>query len=168
MKDEKVLLGTINGLFGVKGWVKVFSYTQPRHNILEYKNWLLGDEQNRPLEVELGQAHKSGVIAKLKGIDSRDAAVLLLNKNIWVSADQLDTLPDNEYYWYQLIGMDVYDCENKRIGKIKELMETGANDVIVVSDTAKSEHLIPYIREQVVKTIDLQNNKMVVDWDINF
>lgn len=168
MKEEKVLLGAINGLFGVKGWVKVFSYTQPRHKIVEYKHWYLGDNQDSLVEVEKGQIHKSGVIAKLTNIDDRDAALVLLNKNIWVAADQLDALAEDEYYWFQLIGLDVYDCGNNRLGKIKDLMETGANDVIIVQSDSKAEHLIPYIKEQVVKSIDLMNNRMDVDWDTNY
>ena len=168
MKDEKVLLGKINGLFGVKGWVKVFSHTHPRRKIVEYKHWYLGDDQSRHIEVEQGQAHKAGVVAKLKGIDDRDAAVTLLNQNIWVAADQLEALPDNEYYWFQLIGLEVFDCNDNRIGEIKNFMETGANDVIIVSGEDKTEHLIPYLQDRVVKIVDLENQRMVVDWDTDY
>jgi len=168
LKDEKVLLGSINGLFGVKGWVKVFSYTQPRHKIVEYKRWYLGDDMSHPVKVEQGRAHKAGVVAKLEDIDDRDAAIALVNQNIWIAADQLATLPKDEYYWFQLIGLDVFDCANNRIGKIKDLMETGANDVLIVSGENRAEYLIPYLQDQVVKTIDLENKCMVVDWDTNY
>lgn len=171
MKDEKVLLGKINGLFGVKGWVKVFSYTQPREKIVEYKFWYLGDDQCHQLEqveVEQGQSHKAGVIAKLKEIDDRDAAVSLLNQNIWVAVDQLEILPKDEYYWFQLIGLEVYDVDSKYIGKIKDLMETGANDVIIVRGEGKTEHLIPYLQDRVIKNIDLERQRMVVEWDTDY
>lgn len=168
MNEEKVLLGKINGLFGVKGWVKVFSYTDPRDKIVEYKHWYLGDESTRLIEVEQGQAHKAGVVAKLSGVDDRDAAVLLLNQNIWVAADKLATLPNDEFYWFQIIGLEVYDTNNNRIGKVKDLMETGANDVLVVRGEGKTEYLIPYLQDQVVKSINLEEQKMIVDWDTDY
>jgi 16S rRNA processing protein RimM len=168
LKDEKVLLGTINGLFGVKGWVKVFSHTTPRHKIVEYKHWYLGDDQGQLVKVEQGRAQKNTVVAKLEKIDDRDAAIAILNQKIWVDAKQLAVLPDNEYYWFQLIGLEVFDSANKRIGIIRKLMETGANDVLIVCDEKNKEHLIPYIQEQVVKTIDLETKCMVVDWDTEY
>ena len=167
-QQEKVLLGLINGLFGVKGWVKVYSYTRPRAKIVEYQHWYLGNEFNQPIRVEQGRSHKGGVVAKLKGIDDRDTAVALLDSEIWVADDQLVTLPNNEYYWYQLIGLEVRDTENKPLGSIKDLIETGANDVMVVRGKGKAEHLIPYIQGQVIKSIDLEKKCMVVDWDTDF
>lgn len=167
-QEEKVLLGLINGLFGVKGWVKVYSYTRPRAKIVEYQHWYLGDNFDQPIRVQQGRSQKGGVVAKLEGIDDRDAAVELLDSKIWVAGEQLDSLPENEYYWYQLIGLEVLDKENKSLGSIKDLIETGANDVMVVRGKGKIEHLIPYIQGQVVKSIDLEQKCMVVDWDTDF
>ena len=180
LKNEKLLLGKINGLFGIKGWVKVFSYTQPRSKIVEYKHWYLTRDLSHSVEVETGHAHKAGVVVKLSSIEDRDAAADLVGQEIWVASEELAALPENEYYWYQLIGLDVFDCTNKYIGVIKDLMETGANDVLIVSaiseernsgqDSKKSnkEYLIPYLQDQVVKTIDLENKRMVVDWDADY
>ena len=168
MKDEKILLGKINGLFGVKGWLKVFSYTQPRHKIVEYKHWYLGDEMASPVEVEHGRAQKSGVVVKLIDIDDRDTAAAYLEKNIWVRSELLEPLPAGEYYWFQLIGLDVYDCQDNHIGKVKDLMETGANDVLIVTSEGKQEHLIPYLRDQVIKSIDLGAGRIMVDWDTQY
>ncbi len=167
MENEKILLGRVNGLFGVKGWIKVYSYTQPRQKITQYKHWFLGPD-SRHLVVEGGHAHNAGVVAKLAGIDNRDQAVALLNQTIWVAADQLEALGENEYYWFQLIGLDVYDLQHRCLGEIKDLMETGANDVLVVVDQHQHEHLIPYIQDRVVRSIDLPNRRMVVDWDTGF
>ena len=177
MKNEKLLLGKINGLFGIKGWVKVFSYTQPRSKIVEYKHWYLMRDLSHPVELESGHTHKSGVVAKLRSIEDRDAAAELVGQEIWVASAELAVLPENEYYWYQLIGLDVFDCSNKYIGKIKDLMETGANDVLIVSaigeekntgQESRKECLIPYLQERVVKAIDLENKRMIVDWDTDF
>lgn len=168
MKQEKVLLGLINGLFGVQGWVKVYSYTRPRDKILEYQHWYLGEDSEQPIRVEQGRSQKGGVVAKLEGVDDRDTAVELLNHEIWVTGEQLPSLQQNEYYWYQLIGLEVHDTNNKSLGVIKSLIETGANDVMVVRGQGKAEHLIPYIQGQVIKSIDLEQNHMVVDWDADF
>lgn len=167
-QEEKVLLGLINGLFGVKGWVKVYSYTRPRIKIIDYQHWYLGDDFNQPIRVEDGRPLKGGVVVKLEGINDRDAAVALLDREIWIAGDQLTSLPNDEYYWYQLIGLNVLDTEKKPLGSIKDLIETGANDVMIVRGKDKTEHLIPYIQGQVIKSIDLEQKCMVVDWDTDF
>ncbi|MFK8026767.1 MAG: ribosome maturation factor RimM [Gammaproteobacteria bacterium] len=167
-QKEKVLLGQINGLFGVKGWIKVFSYTRPRIKIVDYQTWYLGDDFKQAKRIEQSRSQKGGVIVKLEGVDDRDSAVELLDQKIWIAGEQLTPLPENEYYWYQLIGLDVLDTENKQLGSIKDLIETGANDVMVIRGKGKTEHLIPYIQGQVIKSIDLERNCMVVDWDPDF
>jgi 16S rRNA processing protein RimM len=167
-QEDKVLLGLVNGLFGVKGWVKVYSYTRPRIKIIEYQHWYLGNDFDQPMRIEEGRSQKGGVVVKLEGIEDRDAAVALLDSKIWIASEQLTPLPNNEYYWYQLIGLDVLDTENKPLGSVKDLIETGANDVMIVRGEGKTEHLIPYIHEQVIKSIDLEQKCMVVDWDTDF
>tara|TARA_R110002049_G_scaffold124479_1_gene280006 strand:- start:85842 stop:86354 length:513 start_codon:yes stop_codon:yes gene_type:complete len=168
-QEEKVLLGLINGLFGVKGWVKVYSYTRPRIKIIDYQYWYLGDDFDHPVRIEEGRSQKGGVVAKLEGISDRDAAVELLDREIWIAGEQLMPLPKNEYYWYQLIGLNVLDTEQKPLGSIKDMIETGANDVMIVrGQESKTEHLIPYIQGQVIKSIDLEQKCMVVDWDTDF
>ncbi len=98
--EEKVLLGHVSGLFGVKGWVKVFSYTRPRSQIVTYKRWYLGETQDRLILLEEGRSHKEGVIAKLEGINDRDSAVSLIDSKIWISEGELEPLGEDEFYWY--------------------------------------------------------------------
>ena len=171
-KPEKILLGHISGLFGVNGWVKIFSYTSPREQIVNYKNWYLKSTQGAKdftlNYVEGGRAHKEGVIAKLKNIDDRDSAVALLEHEIWVDESALSDLKEGEYYWYQLTGLNVINQEQVRLGTVTGLMETGANDVLVVHDDTLKETLIPYIREQVIKSVDLEEKLIMVDWDKDF
>ncbi len=167
-KEEKVLLGHVSGLFGVKGWVKVFSYTRPRSQIVTYKRWYLGDSKDYLLILEEGRSHKEGVIAKLEGINDRDSAISLIDSKIWISEAELEPLENNEFYWYQLIGLEVYDSHQTHLGTVTNLMETGANDVLIVRSKDDAEHLIPYIKERVVKTIDLTNKRMIVDWDTEY
>lgn len=174
--NEKILLGHVSGLFGVKGWVKVFSYTDPREQITQYKKWYLGSHPSRLIELEQGQAHKQGVIAKLAGIDDRDTAAKLVEQDIWVDKSDLPELSENEYYWHDLIGCTVLDGADRVIGKVHDLIETGANDVLVVvastgSDKTvknKREHLIPYILGQVIKSIDLDKQQIHVEWDLDY
>ena len=160
-------MGHVSGLFGVKGWVKVFSHTRPRSRIVEYKAWYLGRD-SKPVTLQEGRSHKEGVVAKFEGIDDRDAAAVLLESEIWVDEAELSALPEDEYYWYQLIGLEVLDMNKQSLGSVTNLLETGANDVLVVRGEGKTEHLIPYIKGQVIQSIDLEKNCLIVDWDINF
>ena len=165
-------MGHVSGLFGVKGWVKIFSYTSPRAQIVNYKHWYLAKNSNtgelNAVHLEDGRAHKEGVVAKFKDVDNRDLAAALLNQEIWVDEGELSALEEGDYYWHQLIGLEVFDTENFSFGKVEDLLETGANDVLIVRDDSKSERLIPYIKDQVIKSIDLDAKRIVVDWDKDF
>ncbi|MGF1642947.1 MAG: ribosome maturation factor RimM [Thiotrichales bacterium] len=163
-----VTIGRLAGLYGVRGWFKVFSHTQPRENILSYRPWLimLGGEW-RIFAVEQGQAHGKGVLAKLAGCDDRDQAEKLLGAEIAVERAQLGELTAGEYYWADLIGLNVSNLEGIELGIVTGLMETGANDVLVVEQGGR-ERLVPYVNPLYVKRIDLAGKHMVVDWDPEF
>ena len=169
-----IVLGRINGLFGVKGWVKVFSETEPRENILNYSPWYL--QQNgewQAYELEHGKVHGKGIIAHLEKCPDRDAAALLVGATIAIKREQLPETLEGEYYWSDLQGLKVVTSEGFELGVVTHLMETGANDVLIVrndegTEKDKTEHLIPYIREQVIKEVDLENGILVVDWDPDF
>ena len=118
--------------------------------------------------VEDGRAHKEGVVAKLQNIDDRDSAATLLEAEIWVDETQLSDLEEGEYYWYQLTGLEVINQQQISFGKVEALIETGANDVLVVRDEDNRETLVPYIREQVIKSVDLDAKLIMVDWDRDF
>ena len=165
---NKILLGHIHGLFGVNGWVKVFSHTRPRHQILSYQKWFLGEDFEQEFIVTSGRSHNEGIIAKIEGVDDRDQAILLLEKKIWINEKELPDLSPNEFYWYQLIGLQVFDTGNKRIGEIIRLFETGANDVMVVRADDNREHLVPYVIDRVIKQVNLDRNTIIVDWDIDY
>ncbi|MGF1548817.1 MAG: ribosome maturation factor RimM [Thiotrichales bacterium] len=163
-----VTLGRLTGLYGVKGWLKVFSHTQPRENILQYRPWLLriGD-QWQSFKVEQGQAHGKGVLVKLAGCDDRDQAARLIGTEIAVERSQLGALGGDEYYWADLIGLSVTNLEGVELGVVTGMMETGANDVLVV-EQGERERLVPYVNPLYVKRIDLAGKRMVVDWDADF
>lgn len=165
---EFLSVGTISGVFGVKGWVKVFSHTQPRENILSYSPWILRkNDKTEEFKVVDGQRHGHAVIAGLEGVDDRDAAASLMGCEVLIRKQQLPKPKAGEYYWADLIGLRVETDSGVYLGTIDHLLETGANDVLVVID-GESERLIPFLPQHTVLTIDLDQEVMVVDWDPDF
>ena len=169
MPNSKLLnAGTISGVFGVKGWIKVHSFTQPRENILRYLPWIVRkNDQTREIGVLSGQRHGNTVVACLEGISDRDAASALMGSEIWIPKEQLPEPGADEYYWNDLIGLDVETDTGVKLGKVDHLLETGANDVLVVIDGDK-ERLIPFVQKQTVLKIDLSVGQIIVDWDPDF
>lgn len=162
---KPVLLGRISGFFGVRGWVKVYSYTEPREAVLDYGSWLLekdGDWQTvRPVD---GKRHGKTVIVKLEGYDDRDQAAALLDCEFGVDREQMPEPDEGTYYFSDLEGLEVEHRDGKRLGLVANVMETGANDVLVVRDNG-TERLIPFITGDVVKDVDLDAGLIRVDWE---
>lgn len=160
--------GQISGVFGVKGWVKVFSYTQPRENILSYSPWFLRkNEKFQEVKLIKGQRHGNAVVAELDGIVDRDLAMGLVGAEILISRHQLPKPKSGEYYWADLIGMTVNTVDGVYLGSVNHLLETGANDVLVVLD-GERERLIPFLQQHTVLQIDMEQSLIVVDWDPDF
>ena len=158
-------LGYISAVHGIKGWVKVHSWTRPLEAILEYQPWLLGEDK-RPVKIVDGRKQGKGVVALLPGFQNREQAVTLVGTQIFVRRDQLPATQADEYYWSDLEGLDVHTTEGQVLGRVEKLMETGANDVLVIR--GNREHLIPFIQGQYVKRVDLEAGLIEVDWDPEF
>ncbi len=161
--ESAIVVGYIAGLYGVKGWLKVFSYTQPKDNILHYSPWLL---RQHNVQIEEGHVQGKGIVVKLKGIDDRNTAASLLNAEISVPRACLSSLQSDEYYWIDLIGLQVINQSNQNLGKVTQLFATGANDVVVVQGE-NQEHLLPFLK-WVILDVDLTKGVMQVDWDTDF
>jgi 16S rRNA processing protein RimM len=159
-----VVLGRITGVFGVKGWVKVLSYTDPHEAILGYNDWLLkrGDGW-LTTAVEEGQAHGKAVIARLANIEDRDAAAELQDAIIAVPRERLPETAAGEYYWADLEGLRVVRRDGRALGRVAYLIATGANDVLVVN--GDRECLIPFVMDEVVLDVDLAAGVISVDWE---
>lgn len=159
-----IVLGRIAGVFGVKGWVKVFSHTEPREAILEYRDWLLkrGDTW-QSIAVEDGKLHGKSIVAKLADVDDRDAATELLETEVAVERGELPETQSGEYYWADLVGLQVVRRDGRSLGKVAYLMATGANDVLVVEGDRES--LIPFVMDEVILDVDLVQGLISVDWD---
>ena len=159
-----MVLGRIDGLFGVKGWVKVYSYTEPREAVLDYKDWLLGREGRwQRVVLAEGKRHGKAVIARLEGIEDRDAAAELTGSDIGVDRDALPAPGDGHYYWADLEGLTVVHKDGTELGRVAYLMATGANDVLVVD--GPSERLIPFVPGDVILDVEIAAGVNRVDWE---
>ena len=165
--QEMIVVGKISGLYGVRGWCKVFSHTEPRDNILKYSPWYLR-KGNAWQAVELleGRQQGKGILAHLKGCDDRDAAAALIGTEVAIKPEQRASLAEDEYYWSDLIGCQVETIDGVALGHIESMMETGANDVIVVA--GERERLIPFVQGDVVVEVDIAARRVRVDWDPDF
>lgn len=166
-ETELVRVGRVAGAFGVRGWVRVVSDTDPSVGILGYRPWRM---HLNGAWVEMtateGRQHPRGVVVKLEGCDDRDAAERYRGAEIAVRRDQLPVLGEREFYWVDLIGATVVTTRGRTLGQVKGLIETGANDVLVVE--GDRQRLIPFIDDEVVSNVDLGVGRITVDWDPEF
>ena len=164
-----IVVGRVSGLHGVQGWVKVFSETSPRENILSYNPWYLRSPEGwNAYSVQAGRKQGKTLVAKLQGCNDREAARSLMGHEIAVERGQLGSYEarDGEYFWVDLEGLDVITTEGIELGRIDHLFQTGSNDVMVVK--GERERLIPWLWRQVVEEVDLRQRRIVVDWDPEF
>ncbi|MFN3785338.1 MAG: ribosome maturation factor RimM, partial [Thiothrix sp.] len=160
-------LGKIVGAFGIKGWVRVSSHTATVSNILDYNPWLLQIAGEwLPYKVVTGQLQGKILVAQLGGVEDRTTAEKLVGCPIAVAREQLRPLPAGEYYWADLVGMEVVTSAGVCLGKVDYLFETGANDVMVVQ--GERERLVPWILQSVIQSVSLTERRIVVDWDPDF
>ena len=161
-----VTVGKIGAPYGVRGWLKIHSYTDPVEGILNYENWwLAGRGELKACAVAQGRVHGKGLVVQLEGIADRDVAAQLTGAQIQIPRDSLPILEDG-YYWLDLIGMDVIDRQGQAHGTVSSMMETGANDVMVVD--GDRQRLIPWVMDDVVISVDKREGIITVDWDRDF
>jgi 16S rRNA processing protein RimM len=165
---RRIVLGRIAGVYGIRGWVKIESWTRPLQNILDYPEWQLGRAgQWRRMRVVEGRRHGRGLVAQLADdagnvCDDRSRATGLVGNEIAVARGQMPPPAPNEFYWADLVGLEVEDLNGRRLGRVRELFETPAHDVLVVSN--ERERLIPCVLGPVVKSVDLETGRIRVDW----
>ena len=160
-----LVLGRITGVYGVRGWVKVFSDTDPRDNILRFRPWYLGASQH-PCNVAEGRRQGKGLVARIEGCEDRDQAAAVVGLEIAVRRDQLPPPRADEFYWADLEGLTVETLDGTRLGRVDHLFATAANDVLVVK--GDRERLLPFLWDRVVKEVDFDLRRMRVDWDPEF
>lgn len=175
LKDtDAVVVGRILGVHGIRGWVKVYSWTDPRENIFDYQPWYLKGESGwEAVEVTAGRTQGKGLVAQLAGEGDRDRAQeRFVGREIAIPRSALPKLTEGEFYWRDLIGLRVRTRDGQDLGRIATLLETGANDVLVVRGDSDSvdtrERLLPWVPDEYVLEVDLDTGQMVVDWDPEF
>ena len=165
-QDGTVVIGRVRGVFGVKGWVRVQDYSSRIGDILQYDTWLLKQDQGWMTRTLLeGRLHQKGVVCHLKGYDDRSQAKELMDVEIAVATNQISELEPGEYYWHQLEGLEVVNLNGENLGKVDRLLETGANDVLVLK--GDQERLVPYARG-VVADVDLNKGRIQVNWEKDY
>jgi 16S rRNA processing protein RimM len=175
--DDLLVVGKITGGHGIKGWVKIHSYTDPQENFLRFGHWMLRRPGGvEPIDFDDGRVQGKGLVAHIAGVDDRTLAESYSGLEVAVPAGSLPVLEEGDYYWSQLQGLQVWCRDRNRqdsdervlLGNVDYLIETGANDVLVVKPSAGSiddrERLIPYLPGDVVKAVDLDRAVIEVDW----
>lgn len=170
---EWVVLGKIGRVHGLKGWLKLISFTSPIENILDYTRFQ-ASIGGRSIELELDEHRRQSkaLLVHFKGYDDPEAARLLTGAEITIANEALPPLQTGEFYWHQLEGLKVVNQQEQDFGRVSHLLETGANDVLVVKADSESiddrERLIPYLVDSVVVEIDLQKQTIRVDWQADY
>jgi 16S rRNA processing protein RimM len=161
-----VVMGRVTAPFGVKGWVKIYSLTEQLGNLLEYPVWWLGHDGDwREMRIAAAKTQGKTLVAQFAGIEDRDAAVALKGLDVAVPRSQLPGTAENEFYWADLIGLRVVSTEQHEFGRVVRVMQTGANDVLVVvsENGNERETLIPFIASA-IQHVDLAAGVISVDW----
>jgi len=169
VKDEKdwLIVGRFGRPHGLKGYISVYSFTQPNSNILNYSNWVVSDRGSRtPLKVLSYEQHTRFIAVLIEGYEDRNLVSQLTNLEIAVPRESLPELGSGEYYWNQLIGMSVVNIQGETLGTVTDLIATGANDVLVVTGDAR--YLIPFLLDKVVHNVSLEKKEIIVDWDNSY
>ena len=173
-KEDQIILGKVGAVYGIKGWLKIHSFTDEPDAILDYFPWSLKlGNKTQTVEITDWRKHNKGLIVKVGNIDDRDQAQALVGSEILTNESSLPDLPQGEFYWRDLIGMNVVTTKGYDLGVVSDMMETGANDVLVVKANlndgfSKKERLIPYLFEEVVESVSIENKQICVDWDPGF
>ena len=174
--DTRIILGKVTGYYGVRGWVKLYSYTEPRDNIVRYNSLqikLKGDWQH--ITLDAGKAHGKGVVAHFTGYDTRDETAHLLGAELAISSTGLKPLGRDDYYRHDLIGMQVKNLDGHVFGRIQQIIETAAHDVLLIQPEYQPEQngtgnepgneiLIPFVLDHYIVRIDLDKGFIQVDW----
>ena len=165
--DKKIYLGKITGVHGIKGWLKIQSFSSPPENILNYPSWIIYNQGEEDFySIEQGRKQNNKIVVKLEKIDDRNTAESLINSKILILRSDLPKLSNENYYWSDLVGLSVLNSEEKVIGKIESLIETGANDVMVIITLKDERILIPFVMHEIIKEVSVEQNYIKIDWSI--
>ncbi len=171
MQENKsqIIVGRIGGAHGVRGWLKIMSYTRPKENIFTYSPCLINvDGLWQEIDIEESQQRGERLLIKISGVECPEDARRYMNCDLAITRKQLPVLEEGKYYWHDLIGLEVLNQDRVNLGKVSKISETGANDVLVINGTGENKKrlLIPLVMDVYVKKVDLITNTIHVDWPL--
>lgn len=166
---RRIILGRLSGIHGLRGWLKVFSCTDPRENIFLYQPWLLGEDRQDGgaawHEIEFADYGTSGktLVVKFPGIEDRETAFQFVGRSLAVYRERLPEPEAGEYYWADLLHMAVVTLRGERLGRVVDLQATGASDVLIVQGDRR--RTIPFVMDKVIRRVDEGASLITVDWE---
>lgn len=165
--DTHIVVGRFGKTYGLKGWLRLSSETKPASNVLAYQPWLVKSvEGYKPIKITGSMMQSDILLVHVAGFDTPEDAKVLSGTFVFTLRERLPKLSSDEFYWADLEGLTVITTNQVTLGVVDYLMEAGACDVMVVKGDA--EYLVPFDKQNVVKQVDLQQGKIVVDWDPNY
>ncbi|WP_022940189.1 ribosome maturation factor RimM [Psychromonas hadalis] len=170
---EPIVIGKFGAVHGIKGWLKIHSYTDDAESIFQYQPLLMKYQgQLQAVNITEWKRHSGTFVAKIKSFDVREESQALVGIELLVSEEELPELED-DFYWRDLIGCQVHTDQGYHLGVVTDMMETGSKDVLVVKANSndafgQKERLIPFIKEQVVSNVDIAGKLITVNWEPDF
>lgn len=166
--ERRILLGRIVGAFGIRGQIKIESWTEPRDAIFRYQPWILRDDSGNEREFSGARGKESGkhLVATFPDVIDRDVVEAMRGTEILVPRSSLPPPKPGEFYWIDLEGFRVVNVDGQDYGTVSHLFSTGANDVLMVR--GERERLVPFVEPDYVKSIDFDAGLITVDWDPDF
>lgn len=165
-ESDWVILGRLGRPQGLKGFIRVNSFTEPESNILDYLPWHIKKKEVWvPIQVDSYHIQNQTILVKISGYVEREKVAELTNCNIGVLSEHLPSLPEGEFYWHELQNMMVLNKEGAILGQVVQIMPTGTHEVLVIE--GEKRHLIPYVPDVYIEKVDPVQRQIIVDWDEN-
>jgi 16S rRNA processing protein RimM len=174
--EDLVLVGYISGAYGLNGWVRIRPYSNDADALLHARTWWLDKPELHDVDVMQSKMHTDDVVAQLMGVADRNAAEALKGTTVQIARSHFPALSDDEFYWVDLIGLEVENLQGEHLGLVRDLMDNGAHPILRVapksaaeeiSPATSQEMLIPFV-DQFVKTVDRTAKKITVDWGLDY
>jgi 16S rRNA processing protein RimM len=174
--DDLIQVGYITGAYGLRGGVRVTPHSMDADALLSVKTWWLDKPSLHAVSVRNAKYHSGDVTATLAEVADREMAEALKGATVQVSRADFPALPEDEYYWTDLIGLDTVNLQGEALGKVTDMMHNGAQSILRITpepdpsaapDAKAPERLVPFV-DQYVKTVDLQARLITLDWGLDY
>jgi 16S rRNA processing protein RimM len=173
--DDLIQVGHVTGAYGLRGGIRITPYSTDADALLSVKTWWLDKPSLRPVKVRSAKQHSGDVTATLVDVTERDMAEALKGATVQVSRADFPQLPEDEYYWTDLIGLDVVNLQGEALGRVIDMMSNGPQSILRIApaadpsapDAKLEERLVPFV-DQFVKTVDLKARLITLDWGLDY